>query len=142
MKSIKHVFLLVIIAFFVAASAHADGLPTVRIAETDSAVKHVDGKGAAALIKENKDVIVLDIRTPKEYAGGHIAGAKNIDFYADDFGKQLAQLDKSKTYLVHCASGGRSTKSLEQFQALHFKSVIHLDGGFKAWEKAGNPVEH
>lgn len=103
-------------------------------------VEHVDADGAAKLVADKKPV-VLDVRTPKEYEAGHIAGAKLIDFNAADFEKKLATLDKGKTYLVHCAAGGRSTKSLEVFKKLEFKSVVHLDGGFKAWEKAGQPVE-
>jgi len=103
-------------------------------------VTHADAAGAGKLIADKK-VVVLDIRTPKEYAAGHIAGATNIDFNASDFEKRLVQLDKSKTYLVHCASGGRSTKSLAQFKKLQFQSVVHLDGGIKAWQKAGQPVE-
>jgi phage shock protein E len=104
-----------------------------------TSVSNVDANGADKLIKEKK-AVVLDIRTPDEFSGGHIAGAVNIDFYAKDFDKKLGELDKSKTYLVHCASGGRSTKSLDKFQHLKFQSVVHLDGGFKAWEKAGKPV--
>ncbi len=106
----------------------------------DQGVAHVDAAGAAKLLADKK-VLVLDIRTPKEFAGGHIAGATNLDFYAADFESRLGQLDKSKTYLVHCAVGGRSTKSLAQFKKLGFQSVVHLDGGFKAWQKAGKPVE-
>ncbi len=103
-------------------------------------IEHVDADGAAKLTADKK-AVVLDVRTPKEYEAGHVAGAKLIDFNAADFEKKLAALDKGKTYLVHCAAGGRSTKSLEVFKKLEFKSVVHLDGGFKAWEKAGKPVE-
>lgn len=109
--------------------------------DNDPAVKHVDAKGAAALLKKDSEVVVLDIRTPAEYKDGHIAKAKNIDFYADDFEKKLSALDKSKTYLVHCASGGRSKRSLTAFNKLGFKSVVHLDGGYKGWAKDGQPVE-
>ena len=111
------------------------------IAADAVAVKHVDAQGAAKLLKEDPKVVVLDIRTPKEFAEGHMKGAKNIDFNADDFAASLKKLETDKTYLVHCASGGRSTRSLEQFKKLGFKSVVHLDGGFKGWEKAGQPVE-
>lgn len=103
-------------------------------------ITHVDAVQADKLVTEKK-VVVLDIRTPREFAAGHIAGATNIDFYAGDFEKRLGSLGRDKTYLVHCASGGRSTKSLESFKKLGFASVIHLDGGFKAWEKAGKAVE-
>jgi len=104
-------------------------------------VKHVDAKGAAALLEKDPKVVVLDIRRPSEFEDGHIAKAKNIDFYADDFEKQLKTLDPKKTYLVHCASGGRSTRSLKTFEKLGFKSIVHLDGGFKDWVKEGQQVE-
>ena len=84
---------------------------------------------------------MLDVRTPDEYKGGHIAGAKNIDFTENSFEGEVARLDKSKPYLVHCASGHRSTNSLATFKKLGFQSVYHLDGGLKAWEAAGKPVE-
>ena len=109
--------------------------------EEDPSIKHMDAKAAAALLKKDPTVIVLDIRRPSEYEDGHIAKAKNIDFYADDFEGKLSNLDKSKTYLVHCAVGGRSTRSLATFKKLGFKSVVHLDGGFKGWAKDGLPVE-
>lgn len=103
-------------------------------------VRHVNPEGAATLLGTKKDVVVLDIRTPKEFKGGHIDKAVNIDFHDKNFSEQLDKLDKSKTYLVHCASGGRSTKSLELFKAKGFKDIYHLDGGFNAWETAGKPV--
>lgn len=103
-------------------------------------IVHVDPAGAAALLKEGK-IAVLDVRTPREFASAHIKGARLIDFKASDFRDQLARLDRDQTYLVHCAVGGRSTSALAVFQELGFKKVVHLDGGMKAWEKAGEPVE-
>ena len=93
------------------------------------------------LLAERKDIVVIDVRTDAEFKDGHIAGAKNIDFLDADFAKKLGELDKSKTYLVHCGSGGRSTKSLEAFQSQKFTSILHLNEGFKAWVAAGKPVE-
>jgi phage shock protein E len=110
-------------------------------ADKTKPVKHVNAVGAAKVLKDDSKVVVLDIRTPKEFKAGHIKGAKNLDFYEDDFEARLKKLETDKTYLVHCASGGRSTKALELFKKLGFKSVIHLDGGFKDWEKSGQPVE-
>jgi rhodanese-related sulfurtransferase len=83
---------------------------------------------------------VLDVRTPREFAAGHIAGATNLNYLSGDFSDRLAQLDQSKTYLLHCAVGGRSTNALPKMARLGFTNVIHLDGGFKAWQAEGNPV--
>ena len=110
-------------------------------AAAGTVVKNVSPDEAEKALKEQKNVVVLDVRTPEEFKAGHIAGAKNIDFNGPDFAKQIGALDKSKTYLVHCGGGGRSTRSLEAFKEQKFSSILHLDKGFKAWESAGKPVE-
>jgi rhodanese-related sulfurtransferase len=84
---------------------------------------------------------VLDVRTKKEYQEGHIPGSVLIDFNSPDFEKQIAKLDKSKTYLVHCAAGRRSARACEKMDALDFSKVYNLEGGMGAWKKAGKPVE-
>lgn len=104
-------------------------------------VRNVDAHQAAKLLQENKKIIVLDVRTADEFAAGHIAGATNLDFHDAGFEKKLAALDKKKSYLVHCAAGGRSAKSRDLMKKLQFESIYHLDGGLKAWEKAGKPIE-
>lgn len=102
---------------------------------------HIDAVGAARLLASRKDIVLVDVRTPAEWSGGHIPGATNIDFVADSFATELAKLDRSKTYVVHCAAGGRSTQSLAVFSRLGFKNVIHLDGGLNGWIAAGQPVD-
>ncbi|MCB9053053.1 MAG: rhodanese-like domain-containing protein [Lewinellaceae bacterium] len=78
---------------------------------------------------------LIDVRTPEEYNEGHIEGAVNIDFYADDFEQQLQQkLDKGKPVLLYCRSGSRSAQSAEQMKALGFKEMYDLKGGFMAWK--------
>jgi len=110
-------------------------------ASSVSSVKNVEADQAAKLLQENKKIVVLDVRTPEEFAAGHIAGATNLDFHNPDFGKKLSALDKTKSYLVHCAAGGRSAKTRDLMKNQQFQSIYHLEGGLKAWEKAGKPVE-
>jgi rhodanese-related sulfurtransferase len=108
---------------------------------TADEVKHVKSKEAAAIVAKG-DVVVLDVRTADEYADGHIEGAKNIDFLDDaKFKTEAAKLDKSKTYLVHCQAGGRSSKSLKTLQELGITNLIHLDDGFGGWSDSGLPVK-
>jgi phage shock protein E len=113
-------------------------VPLGLLAEDPNA-KHVDA-AAAKLLVDAKKVVVLDLRTPSENAEGHIAGAVLVDFLANDFKAKAALLDKTKTYLVHCASGKRSTAALPVLTRLGFGSLVHLDGGFHAWEAAKLPV--
>ena len=108
------------------------------ITETD--IQHVKAREAASLLDARPEITVLDIRTPREYAQGHIESARLIDFYDADFAVKLSELDRAAPYLVHCRSGGRSTKSLTTFRELGFTNVIHLDGGFIGWEQAGLAV--
>jgi rhodanese-related sulfurtransferase len=89
---------------------------------------------------DTNTTVVLDVRTKDEYKSGHIPGSVLIDFTADDFEQQVAKLDKNKTYLVHCASGGRSARACKKMDALGFKKLYNLEGGMGAWEKAGKPV--
>ena len=104
-------------------------------------VKNVGADEAAKELRERKDIVILDLRTSEEFKAGHIAGAKNIDFLDSGFAQKLGDLDKGKTYLVHCASGGRSTRSLDVFKSQKFSSILHLNEGFKAWTATGKPVE-
>jgi|ERR1051325_5532488 rhodanese-related sulfurtransferase len=103
-------------------------------------IKHIDARNAEKLLSKT-NLVILDIRTPEEFKSFHIAGATNIDFHGPNFEQRINSLDKSKTYLVHCASGGRSTQSLKIFQKHDFQSIYHLDGGINAWKNAGLPVE-
>lgn len=84
--------------------------------------------------------IVLDVRTPAEYAGGHLPQAQNIDIEAADFATRVAALDKSATYAVYCRSGNRSGVALEQMAGLGFTHVYDLADGIGAWEGLGGAV--
>lgn len=106
-----------------------------------AAPKNVTINEAEKIIKTDPKVVVIDVRTPEEFKAGHIAGAKNIDFNGNDFEKQIEALDKSKTYVVHCAAGGRSAQACKIIEQVKLPSVYHMNEGFKAWEKAGKPVE-
>lgn len=85
-------------------------------------------------------VRLLDVRTPQEYAEGHIDGALNINVQSDDF-QQIAEkeLSKDSTILVYCRSGRRSMDAAEILTRLGYK-VINLKGGIIEWKEDGLPV--
>jgi rhodanese-related sulfurtransferase len=85
-------------------------------------------------IKTEKNVQLIDVRTPAECANGMIEGAKNINWNDPQFEAQVAALDKQKTVLVYCAKGGRSHAAQEKLLALGFKNVFDLKGGYTAWK--------
>jgi rhodanese-related sulfurtransferase len=94
-----------------------------------------------AKLRDIKTNIVLDVRTPREFQAGHLAGAINIDWNGSEFAKKAEALDKSKTYLVYCASGNRSAKASDKMSQLEFPKLYNLEGGIRAWQGADKPVE-
>ena len=83
---------------------------------------------------------MLDVRTPAEYASGHLPKAQNIDIEGSDFATRIAALDKSATYAVYCRSGKRSAAALEQMAGADFKHVYDLTGGISDWQSTGRSV--
>ena len=106
-------------------------------------IVHVDARQAGELLSgpdEKNSPIIIDIRTSDEFREGHLKGARQIDFLEEGFAEKVRKLDRSRPYLIHCRSGGRSSSSLALWKKMKFKKVYHLDGGILAWEKAGLPV--
>ncbi len=103
-------------------------------------MKNISPKNAQELI-EKGEAVSLDVRTKEEYAGGHIAGAMNIDFYKSDFEHEIKKLDTSKHYIVNCQSGGRSSRTVALMGTLGFSHVTNLEGGIGAWKNAGLATE-
>jgi len=98
---------------------------------------------AFALMQENKDdpnFLIVDVRTPEEYAEERLTGAVNLNFYADTFRESLSKLDRTGKYLVYCRSGARSRKAVESMKELGFREAYNLMGGINAWLAAGLPV--
>ena len=85
-------------------------------------------------------VVVLDIRTAKEFSDGHIQGAKNLNFLSDDSKDKLGKLDRDRIYVMHCQSGGRSGKAKSLFKELGFTRILHIQDGYRGWASAGFPV--
>ena len=112
-------------------------------ASQDRVLKNITAKEAFKLIKANKnnpDFVILDVRTPEEFSSGHLENAVNINFYSNNFQKDLAKLDKTKTYLIYCLSGHRSGKSLNSMKHLGFISVYNVSGGILEWKKEGYQI--
>ena len=84
--------------------------------------------------------IILDVRSAEEFKAGHVQGAANLSVQDPDFGKKIAGLDRSKTYLVHCARGRRSALATDQLVKAGFTNLVDFTGGFDAWQKSGKPV--
>ncbi len=118
-------------------------LPTTAGEGREIAQQHirtVDVEAFAEVIAA-PDIVVLDVRTPAEYAQGRItADAKNINFYDDDFRAQISALPRDASYALYCRSGSRSGKTRALMKELGFRNVTELRGGINAWKQAGKPT--
>lgn len=81
-----------------------------------------------------KKVQLVDVRTSKEYNGGHIKNALNIDFFnATNFKKSFEKLDKDKPVYLYCRSGARSLKAARRLVDMGFSQIYDLKGGYMRW---------
>lgn len=119
----------------------AAGLALSGCASTDSGTttveagavqrgEHVDADTFRASLSD--DVTILDVRTPQEFAEGHIAGAVNVDVSSPDFAQQVSELDPEGTYAVYCRSGNRSRTAMAVMQDAGLSDVFGLEGGIGA----------
>jgi rhodanese-related sulfurtransferase len=93
---------------------------------------------AAKLIKEKKNILLIDVRTPAEYAEEHLVKAKLVPL--QELEERVAELQKGKPILLYCRSGHRSGMALKILQDKGFTQAKHIEGGINAWKAAGLPV--
>lgn len=120
--------------------------PVYMTAQSDETQKKIikditAEQGYDLIIKntENPNFVILDVRTPQEFEQGHINSAINIDYLSETFKDKLGELDKKNIYVIHCRSGGRSTKALKLMDELGFEDVYNM-GGIVQWEHSGYPT--
>jgi rhodanese-related sulfurtransferase len=89
--------------------------------------------------KKDPSLFVLDVRTPKEFAEGHVPGAVNVPH--DQVASQLAQIPKDKDVVLYCRSGRRAGLAAGVLEANGYKELKQLQGDMEAWLKDGRPVE-
>ncbi len=113
--------------------------PQVAAQAPAFAGQHVGAAEFAAAAAE-PGVMIVDVRTPEEYAAGHIAGAVNIDINSTDFAGLVSALDPAKDYAVYCHSGNRSRSAMTAMAGMGYANTVGLDGGIPAWTAAGYDV--
>ena len=123
-----------------ACSALALALTACGGDDTSGTVPEVANTSQAAAVESAKaeGAAVIDVRTPEEYAEGHVEGATNIDVQATDFDDRVAELDRDTTYVVYCRSGNRSADAAERMREA---GLTVVDGGsLEDMAAAGYPV--
>jgi rhodanese-related sulfurtransferase len=123
----KKVFALIASVLLLAGCSSSTGAIDLGVSEFSSKVAEAG-------------VITLDVRTPIEFAEGHIEGARLIDFQSGNFENEIAALDKNATYAVYCRSGNRSGQAVKVMQDAGFTNVFNMNGGVIDWANAGLPL--
>ena len=100
--------------------AQTPGFHDVKVAEFEKLANA--GKGT-----------ILDVRTPKEYAEGHVNGSVNMNYFDKDFKDQVGKLDKAKPVYVYCHSGVRSVQACQVMKSFGFENLNNLLGGISEW---------
>jgi rhodanese-related sulfurtransferase len=140
-RGVAALLLLVATAVGAAACGSDSGTGSASSGSTSStgaaAPLGVDAFAAAAA---QPGTILIDVRTPAEFASGHLAGAVNVDVQGSGFADAVAGLDPAGHYAVYCHSGNRSAVAVSYLRDHGFGSVAELGGGIAAWQAAGKPV--
>ena len=99
----------------------------------NKSVKNVSGDAAAKLIKDSRDIVILDVRSSGEYKTGHINGS--ILMPVNEISSRINELEKfrGKPLLVHCASGGRSPKAVSILLKNKFGPIYHMNHGLSGF---------
>ena len=121
------------------ASAGGTTTPAAAPTSAEAGAKHLLAKDFAEAVKQ-QGTIVIDVRTPAEFAEGHLEGARNIDIEGTSFSSEIEALDASASYAVYCRSGNRSATAGNMMVAAGITKVVDLYGGITAWTAAGYPV--
>jgi len=114
--------------------------PAAPPAATGAAVQRLNASEAHTLIVNSyadERLVLLDVRTPEEFAEGHLGEAVNLDIRGADFTQRVERLDRSVPYLVYCGRGLRSAQAVAKMQLAGFQELYDLLGGLEAWIAAG-----
>jgi len=96
----------------------------------------------AEKVNEMPGAPLIDVRTPEEFANGHLKKAQNIDWNGNDFENTISKYKKGDAIFVYCLSGGRSHSAAEKMRTMGYTNVYELNGGIMKWRVANLPEEN
>ena len=116
-----------------ALSLFLAGCMVTKTSETSSSYKTISSTEAQQMIEDNKDALILDVRTVAEYESGHIPNAVNLSNEDIQAGKVDSLKDKSQLIMVYCRSGNRSRQAAQKLAELGYTNVVDF-GGIQSWQ--------
>lgn len=96
------------------------------------------GEVAQRIHDPQRAPLLLDVRTAREFAEGHVPGAVNIP--VQDLAAQLGQVPQDREIVVYCEVGGRASRAGKLLRENGYARVSEMEGSMSAWRKAGLPV--
>ena len=142
MKKIVFIFPLALFVLIISscnaqnANINSENTRSIGATTKKGTFKNVDAKAFANLANDANNILI-DVRTPGEFAQGHIKGARLINVSNYSFSEKINKLDKNKTYLVYCRSGSRSRRAVSKMKAAGFTNIYNLQGGIRSWVGPG-----
>jgi putative phage shock protein E len=116
-----------------ALSLFLAGCMVTKTSETSGSYKTISSTEAQQMIEDNKDALILDVRTAAEYESGHIPNAINLSNEDIQAGKVDSLKDKSQLIMVYCRSGNRSRQAAQKLAELGYTNVVDF-GGIQSWQ--------
>ena len=115
--------------FFCASNSSSSEGKEAKIEEVTSTLDNVN-----EINFKNKKNVLLDVRTPEEFAEGHVPGAVNIDVKNPNFEEEIQKLDTKKNYFIYCKSGVRAKLATEKMQEKGFKNAKNFKDGMSTYK--------
>jgi rhodanese-related sulfurtransferase len=84
-------------------------------------------------LDQKKGIMLIDVRSSKEYEKGHVPGAVNVPL--SDIGDKIKKLKKDKELVVYCRSGNQSIWAIKRLMGMGYKNLFNLKGGYSAWKR-------
>jgi len=151
MKNIKLPFLILILfSLLVGSSLAINGcdyitgeavkIPALTPPQVVKDITSTESYGLIQANAGNRDFIIIDVRTPEEYNGGHIENAVNVNYNSGNFSDEINRFYNDRTYIIYCRTGARSTGARDIMKELGFQKIYNMDGGIMDWIAKGLPV--
>lgn len=114
-------------------------LLVVSVTQAFAAEKNISSREAKALLDKNKNIFLLDVRTPQEYSQGKLAGSTLIPI--GELERRYSEVPKNRPVVVYCAVGARSRPAAGFLAQQGYKEVYNVTDGLVGWYRNGFPIQ-
>jgi rhodanese-related sulfurtransferase len=109
--------------------------------DSKTRIRQTDINGYKKMLAQGQRPLLIDTREDNEWAAGHAAGAVHLSKGIIERDIETKVPDKNTTMVLYCGGGFRSALAADALQKIGYTNVISLDGGWRAWQQSGMPVE-